>query len=352
MIHSEARRRSTLEREYAETMEWRVARPEPLVSAVVTTYQQADVIERCLDGILAQRTDFPFEVVIGEDGSTDGTRERCIEYATRQPGLIRLFLRSREEAVYETRGRRKRLNGIWSRQAARGAFIALCDGDDYWTDPLKLQKQVDFLQAHPECASCFHAVDLDDRTQGVLRKNVHPAPPLEGPHYSLDDLLRLGNFIFTSSEMYRNVPAREDQEWFYALPYRDFARHALAVANGRQRWIGYIPDSMAVYRRHAGGSWFSRGRSQQLADEIEVYAVLGERLDIEQRAEWRRAFSRLLASHVLEHPSPRTFTRDMALIWRKSPRLAAGFALRVLPGRALDRLMKRASNLRPAVERG
>ena len=347
MTFAEIPQRFLDEREYAETMGWGPVREEPLVSVVVTTYQQAEFIEDCLEGVLMQKTAFSFEIIVGEDGSTDGTRERCVTYATRHPNQIRLFLRSRREAVYSTRGRQRRVNGIWSRQAARGAFIAVCDGDDLWTDPLKLQKQVDFLRARPDCVSCFHAVDLDDRIHRVLRRaSIAPAARADG-RYGLDDLLRLGNLIHTSSEVYRNTPVLDPPEWFYALPYRDFARHALLLGTGDDRWIGYMPECMAVYRMHSVGSWFSRGRQQRIADELEVYMALGENLDIEHRPEWKRAFSRLLASHTLARLSRRAVIEDLVMIWRKSPRLATTFALWVLPTRILDLVMKRASHLLP-----
>jgi glycosyltransferase involved in cell wall biosynthesis len=348
MMLAELQRRFLEEREYAETMGWRVARPAPLVSVVVTTYQQAEFIDGCLDGVLMQRTAFPFEVVVGEDGSTDGTRERCVDWATRHPDRIRLFLRSRAEAVYTGGGRARRLNGIWSRQAARGAFVAVCDGDDRWTDPDKLQKQVDFLGEHPECVSCFHAVDVDDRANGVTGPAPMPPPAGGGSRYGLGDLLRLGNVVFTSSEVYRNAPETAPPEWFYALPYRDFARHVLTLGTGEGRWIGYLPESMAIYRRDPRGSWLGRGRLQRISDELEVYTVLGEKLDLERRAEWRAAYARLLAERALARFTPRALAEDVAMAWRRSPRIAAAFAFGALPARAFGRVLELASGRSPA----
>ncbi len=130
----------------------------PLVSVTVTTYQHANYIKDCLEGILMQKTNFPFEIIIGEDESTDGTREICIEYAEKYPDKIRLFLRKRETSqLYDENGKFiTRFNGHWNRMSARGKYIAWCEGDDYWTDPYKLQKQVDFLEANPEYSMCFH----------------------------------------------------------------------------------------------------------------------------------------------------------------------------------------------------
>lgn len=124
----------------------------PMVSVCVITYQHVNFIRDCIEGILMQKTDFPFEVIIGEDESIDGTREICIEYAKKYPDKIRLYLRSRETSqLYDENGKYIcRFNGKWTRESARGKYIALCEGDDYWTDSLKLQKQVDFLEENPE----------------------------------------------------------------------------------------------------------------------------------------------------------------------------------------------------------
>ena len=105
------------------------------------------LLRDCLDGILMQKTDFPYEIIIGEDGSTDGTREICIEYANKYPNLIRLFLRDRNVSHLTNKdGNDIMLNGKFQKLHARGKYYAPCEGDDYWTDPYKLQKQVDFLE--------------------------------------------------------------------------------------------------------------------------------------------------------------------------------------------------------------
>ena len=125
---------------------------EPLVSVCTATYQHAEYIEECIEGILIQKTDFPFEIIIGEDESDDGTREICKNYAEKYPDKIRLFLRDRKSScIFNDQGNRiNGFNGKWTRKSARGKYIALCEGDDYWTDPLKLQKQVDFLEENSE----------------------------------------------------------------------------------------------------------------------------------------------------------------------------------------------------------
>ena len=130
---------------------------QPIVSVTVATYQHVNYIRKCLDGILMQKTNFPYEIILGEDGSVDGTQEICKEYAEKYPDKIRLFIRDRKLSQYIGKnGKVTRFNGIWNRMSSRGKYIAWCEGDDYWIEPLKLQRQVDFLESHQDYSMCFH----------------------------------------------------------------------------------------------------------------------------------------------------------------------------------------------------
>ena len=146
--------------------------PEPVVSVQVLTYQHANFIRDCLDGILMQETDFPVEILIGEDESSDGTREICKEYAARHPDTIRLFLHRRENNIAIHGRPTGRFQSTYTRFKCRGTYIALCEGDDYWTDPLKLQKQVDFLEGHPECVLSFHDGQMVDESGHIIEESL------------------------------------------------------------------------------------------------------------------------------------------------------------------------------------
>lgn len=121
----------------------------PLVSVCVQTYQHINYIKKCLDGILMQKTNFPFEILLGEDASIDGTREICIDYAKNNSNKIRLFLHHRENVIFINGNPTGRYNLFHNLINARGKYIALCEGDDYWIDPFKLQRQYDFLDKNP-----------------------------------------------------------------------------------------------------------------------------------------------------------------------------------------------------------
>ena len=138
---------------------------DPLVSVCIQTYQHVEFIEQCLQGVLNQQTDFDFEIILGEDESSDGTREICTRYAHQYPQKIRLFKHERKNVIYIDGKPSGRYNLMHNLSQARGKYIALCEGDDYWTDPKKLQTQVNILQKKPGYALSFHNIhDLNDDT--------------------------------------------------------------------------------------------------------------------------------------------------------------------------------------------
>ena len=129
---------------------------KPLVSVCVMTYQHKKYIKDCLDGILMQKTDFPFEILLGEDASTNGTREICLEYAKKYSDKIRLFLHKRENNIKYNGNPSGKFNFLYNLFNSKAKYIALCEGDDYWNDPRKLQKQVDILEKNNDLAMCTH----------------------------------------------------------------------------------------------------------------------------------------------------------------------------------------------------
>ena len=139
----------------------------PLVSICCLTYNHAPFIKDCLDGFLAQKTSFPIEILIHDDASTDGTDVIIKEYAERNPNVI--FPLFEKENQY-SKGFRGSMDIEFNYSRARGKYIAYCEGDDYWTDPLKLQKQVDFLESHPDYSVCFHrCLHLIEKTKQLKK---------------------------------------------------------------------------------------------------------------------------------------------------------------------------------------
>lgn len=122
-----------------------IATNQPLVSIVSMVFNHAAFLRDCLDGLVMQETSFPYEVIVHDDASTDGSAEIIEEYASKYPGLIQPILQ--QENQYS---KKVHIGNTFIYPKVRGKYIAICEGDDYWTDPHKLQRQVDFLESHPE----------------------------------------------------------------------------------------------------------------------------------------------------------------------------------------------------------
>lgn len=147
--------RFLLQEEYLGTNKL-VNKINPKLSVFTITYQQALYIRECIESVLMQKTNFPIEYIIGDDGSTDGTTEICKEYADKYPDKIRLFVRDRKLSQYiDKNGAIMRFNANWCQMSCRGEYIAICEGDDYWIDPLKLQKQVEILDKYQNYCLVF-----------------------------------------------------------------------------------------------------------------------------------------------------------------------------------------------------
>lgn len=146
---------------------------QPIVSICSITYNHEPYIRQCLDGFLMQQTNFAFEIIINDDCSTDGTTDIIREYSEKYPDVIKPIFH--EENQYQ-----KGIRGMFAKfvfPKAQGKYIALCEGDDYWTDPLKLQKQVDFLEMHPDYGVVYTDFNMYYQNQGILHESVFKTLP-------------------------------------------------------------------------------------------------------------------------------------------------------------------------------
>ncbi|WP_336065864.1 glycosyltransferase [Mesoflavibacter sp. CH_XMU1404-2] len=219
----------------------------PVVSIVVTTYNHQDYIKQCLDSILMQKTNFAYEIILGEDESSDGTRETCQDYANRFPDIIKLFLRSRKDVIYINDRPTGRYNFIESLKSAKGKYIALCEGDDYWTDPDKLQKQVDFLEQHKQYGLCSHNAEEIDFKKPE-EKIIIPNTNLD---LKIEDFIR-ANRLATCLIMFRKDSFKFGLSWFEKIPFGDLCVILNVLKNTNQK-AKVLNDTMAVYRIHSSG---------------------------------------------------------------------------------------------------
>ena len=210
------------------------------LSVAMITYNHEMYISQAVESILAQKVDFDYEIVIGEDCSTDSTRAIVKDYRQKYPDIIRLHLPDTNSGMM--------CNFMRTFNSCSGEYIALLEGDDYWTDPFKLQKQVDFLDKNLDFTVCHHNVVVknEDYPERNRRQNGAETPEISG----LDDLLTKGNFLATASVIIRANAIGEIPDWFIGLPFGDYPLYLLASQFGK---IRYLTDIMGVYRIHKGG---------------------------------------------------------------------------------------------------
>ncbi len=270
---------------------------EPTVSVVIPTYQHAGYIEQCVRSVLDQRTSFKVEILIGEDDSTDGTRAICERLAKEHPERIRLFLNSRADVIHLMGRPTGRANFLRLLREARGKYIALCEGDDYWTHPDKLQMQVDLLDPDPSCSMCCHLAQGRKGTQ-LDERPVPPGVDLDNIHF--EDLLSTYNFISTASVVFRNMLG-ELPEYCKKLPFLDLGLIGLLSAKGR---IRCLPEKMCVYRISGDGGWSKLGLLDQYRSYARFYEVLYPHITDDQMVIVRKKYKEnLLKMAKLKYPS-------------------------------------------------
>ena len=213
----------------------------PLVSICCVTYNHEPYIRQCLDGFMMQKTDFPFEVIIHDDASTDGTADIIREYEARYPGIIK--------PIYQKENQYSKGVGIsetYVYPRAQGKYIAICEGDDYWIDPYKLQKQVDFLEGHSEysmCSTAYREIYGHEKKDIVLSTcNVSYS---NGVIY---------NFTRTLTIVYRKEMLLKSNYVEYCKTKYKYSRDLHLIYHLLREGDGYyLKDITSVYNKHIGG---------------------------------------------------------------------------------------------------
>jgi glycosyltransferase involved in cell wall biosynthesis len=217
----------------------------PLVSITCVTYNHGPYLRQCLEGFLIQKTGFSFEILIHDDASTDGTAQIIKEYELKYPDLI--FPIYQSENQY-SKGNKRILNRFVFPKC-RGKYIALCEGDDYWIDPYKLQKQVDILEANQEYSFCFHNASTYFVDRDVYEDFNHK---LKSKNYKTKDLLIKGWFIPSASLFIRKEMIPDPfPEWYFKVFSGDYALELLLSTKGD---FFYINNKMSVYRKNVNNS--------------------------------------------------------------------------------------------------
>ncbi len=218
------------------------------VSIICNAYNHGMYIRDALESFVTQKTNFPFEILVHDDASTDNTADIIREYEQKYPELIK--------PIYQTENQYSKGLGaprIFQEPRVRGKYIAFCEGDDYWIDPLKLQKQYDAMEAHPEVDICAHASIQLDATNDQKKKYIRPAKT--NTILSVEDvILGGGGFVATASLFYRNEIVKNPPDFRKSI-YIDYT---LQLAGAVRGGMLYLDEYMSVYRYKTAGSWTVR----------------------------------------------------------------------------------------------
>ena len=225
------------------------------VSCHVITYNHINYISQCIEGILMQKTNFDFEIIIGDDLSTDGTREIVIDYAQKYPELIRLNLRTERG-----KGIPGKENFVSTMQMCSGDFVTLCDGDDYWTDPCKLQKQVDFLEVNMDYSICWTKYKELDNKNGSINLPHWEKNFKFSDNFNIDlDNVFVPYCTYSLTAMFRKESF--DIDLYMNHKYsKDNTLYTMCLSQGKGVLLNFYS---AVYRLHDGGVYSSQSYFNQ-----------------------------------------------------------------------------------------
>jgi glycosyltransferase involved in cell wall biosynthesis len=262
---------------------------EPLLSVCLITFNQAAFIREAFDGVLAQRTSFPIEVVVGDDCSSDGTTEIVRDYQRRYPDTVRALVAPENLGRHTGNGR---LNFVRTLRACRGKYVALLEGDDFWTDPSKLQRQVDMLESDAGCSGSFHETAMTE-LDGKSIRSIVPAHQLELLRAS--DIVSPALCFHTSSFVARRAVLPETYPDPYYRSYAADLPFFFFVATAGT--IRRVPGCMSCWRRHPGGLTggpFVRGieihlERVQLWESLRTYLDETDRIAVDRTCSWHLA---------------------------------------------------------------
>lgn len=242
----------------------------PVCSIICSTYNHGAYIEECIKSFLMQKTSFPVEILIHDDASQDGTAEIVRKYQGEYPNLINATL---QVANQYSKGFRP---GAYLRSLARGEFIAFCEGDDFWTDPDKLEKQVSYLRRHPEVVLSFHdVICVDEKGTQVSDSKIFSITGKKQPELLNDYELIVGSLIPTVAAVFRNLPVVMGPKGRYVVSGDTYLFAMLA----RYGSMHDMRECMAAHRGHAGGVWTSASSEKRTKTQLSTFEAIAHEID-------------------------------------------------------------------------
>ncbi len=254
----------------------------PLVSMVCDTYNQAPFIGKTLEGFLMQKTTFPVEIVVHDDASTDGTAEIVSRYEKEHPDLFRCIYRSENMYRHDPK-----ILEHYVFPYCRGKYIAICEGDDYWTDPLKIQKQAEWMESHPDCTLCFTACDLIDADGNIIGAETPFGSDCDVPTETI--IRGMGGFCPTASIMAPGDLCRNRPAYCDLVEVDDAPLQIFFASRGS---VHYLSARTCAYRVSAPGSWTEMQRREKTEKRVllqEHMIRMHEAFDEETGGRWHDA---------------------------------------------------------------
>jgi len=229
-----------------------------MVSVLMTVYNHEHYLKKAIEGVLMQKTNFKYELIIGEDCSTDGSRKIVEFYQKKYPDIIRAMLNSKNLGMDS--------NGWQVTKAAKGKYLAICEGDDFWTDPNKLQIQVDFLERNPEYSGCYHSVKIIDEDENMIDIGSTPYIIQEDLDYGKEEWMKCKLPGQTGSVvMYNYYPKLKPADLELFLSTRCNGDNKIAILLLYHGKIRRMKRIMSCYRRtYTGDSWNARSRRRDM----------------------------------------------------------------------------------------
>ena len=255
-----------------------------LVTVILPTHNHAPFIAQAIKSVLMQQTDFSFDILLHDDASTDATADICRDYASRYPEKITLIAQSVNQYTID-----RRIQSHILIPKVKAKYTAILDGDDYWIDPLKLQKQVEYLEAHPDCTLCVGGADLVDVNNRVVG---HVAPYPESRVVDPVDMIKKGggftatNTIVMPTQLLQNLPKFADYVEAEDIPFQ-----LLGALTG---YAYYLSDTLMAYRVAVPGSWSTRQYASAMETRIKTsrdLIALNEGYDAYSGGKYHEAFT-------------------------------------------------------------
>jgi glycosyltransferase involved in cell wall biosynthesis len=290
---------------------------DPLVSILMITMNHDVYIAQAINSVMAQQCSFEFELIIGDDASSDRTLEICKNFASRYRGKITVLTSCSNIGMHNNLAR------VW--EAARGTYVAFCEGDDYWIDPHKLAKQVTYLEQRPRytlCGGITRKIRQNDKGEWIAAGVIEPSSVQKA--YGVEYLI--SNYSFHTSSVLLRKAAVVFPSWFRQQYCADRPLYLLCAERGP---VGFVPELMSVYRLHQSGVWAPLALLEKAKRGEALFSVLNEHFGGRYRRRIENTLGEITWSYLAQALDESDKDAAKQLFWRATSHFASARRFRV-----------------------